>query len=82
AHDKYIDVQVVIKGNESIGYALRSELAAVGDFNEESDIGFFGGSGDPIYLKEGDFAVFFPGDGHAPGLTAKGEPSRVRKAVF
>ncbi|RKX86656.1 MAG: hypothetical protein DRP70_09815 [Spirochaetes bacterium] len=71
-----------IQGNESIAYAERSVLTAEGDFNEDSDIGFFGGSGDPIYLREGDSAVFFPEDGHAPGLTAKGEPSRVRKAVF
>jgi len=82
AHNKYIDIQVVIKGSENIAYAERSVLTAEGDYNEESDIGFFGGSGDPIYLREEDFAVFFPGDGHAPGLTAKGEPSRVRKAVF
>ncbi len=82
AHNKYIDIQVVIKGSESIAYAERSVLTAEGDFNEDSDIGFFGGSGDPIPLREGDFAVFFPGDGHAPGLTAKSESSRVRKAVF
>ncbi len=82
AHNKYIDIQVVIRGNERIAYAERSVLTADGDFNDESDIGFFGGSGDPVFLREGDFAVFFPGDAHAPGLTAKGESSRVRKAVF
>jgi len=82
AHNKYIDIQIVIEGNEYIGYAERSGLETDGDFNEDSDIGFFKGDGDPVFLKKNDFAVFFPGDGHAPGLAIEGKPSRVRKAVY
>ena len=82
AHDRYIDIQVVLKGTERIGYADRSRLTPDGTFDESSDIGFFEGEGNPIILKEGEFAVFFPGDGHAPGLTAGDKPSPVRKAVY
>ncbi len=82
AHNSYIDIQVVLEGNERIGYAERNGLAPDGDFDKSSDIGFFKGEGDPVFLKEGDFAVFFPGDGHAPGLRAGSETCKVRKAVF
>ena len=82
AHNRYIDIQVILKGIERIAYAERSDLIPVGDFDESSDIGFFIGKGDPVILTEGDFAVFFPGDGHAPGLAAGEEPSHVRKAVY
>jgi len=82
AHNRYIDIQVVIKGEEHIGYAPRRGLEADGDFDEESDIGFFRGDGDPVLLREGEFAVFFPGDGHAPGLAIDNRPSDVRKAVY
>ena len=82
AHDRYIDIQVVLKGTERIGYSDRSRLVVDGTFDKSADIGFFEGEGDPIILKEGEFAVFFPGDGHAPGLNAGDEPCRVRKAVY
>jgi biofilm protein TabA len=82
AHNRYIDIQVVLKGIERIAYAERSDLIPVGDFDKSSDIGFFIGEGDPVILKEGDFAVFFPDDAHAPGLAAGEEPSQVRKAVY
>jgi len=82
AHDKYIDIQVVIDGNERINYAERSALQADGDFDTDSDVGFFVEEGDPVFLKKGDFAVFFPGDGHAPGMRAGEKPVQVRKAVY
>ncbi|MCK5737429.1 MAG: YhcH/YjgK/YiaL family protein [Spirochaetaceae bacterium] len=82
AHNSYIDIQVVLGGDERIGYAERNGLTPDGNFDKSSDIGFFEGEGDPVYLKEGDFAVFFPGDGHAPGLRTGSETCKVRKAVF
>lgn len=82
AHDRYIDIQVVLKGSERIGYADRSSLAPDGTFDGLKDIGFFEGEGYPLFLKEGEFAVFFPGDGHAPCLTSGDKPCRVRKAVY
>jgi len=84
AHNRYIDIQVMIEGNERINYAERSALDSDGDFDDESDIGFFRGKGEPVYLNTGDFAVFFPGDSHAPGLTSTpgNGPSGVRKAVY
>lgn len=82
AHNRYIDVQVVIEGVERIDYKDRSLLESDGIFNNDKDIGFFKGDGDPVVISKGEFAVFFPGDGHAPGLTQGESPCRVRKAVY
>lgn len=82
AHNRYIDVQVVLDGVERIDYRDRSCLDSAGSFNNDSDIGFFKGGGDPVIVREGEFAVFFPGDGHAPGLTYGEKPGKVRKAVY
>ena len=82
AHNEYIDIQVVLKGIERIGYADRSSLTPDGNFDESADVGFFEGNGDPVFLKEGDFAIFFQGDSHAPGLNSGDEPCNVRKAVY
>jgi biofilm protein TabA len=35
---------------------------------------------DSVTVTEGKFAIFFPGDAHAPGI-APGDPAPVRKVV-
>lgn len=82
AHNRYIDVQVVMEGVECIDYKDRAYLESDGTFDDEKDIGFFKGDGDPVVISEGEFAIFFPGDGHAPGLTHGDSPCKVRKAVY
>lgn len=82
AHNRYIDVQVVIEGVERIDYMDRALLESNDSFNNDKDIGFFKGNGDPVAVREGEFAIFFPGDGHAPGLTYGEKTGKVRKAVY
>ena len=46
----------------------------------DSDIWFYRGPVDEITLTGDRFAVFFPGDAHAPGIALE-EPAHCRKCV-
>ncbi|MDH6308200.1 biofilm protein TabA [Dysgonomonas sp. PFB1-18] len=78
-HNKYIDIQLPISKPETYGWKARAELKEERDaFNEEKDIQFFYDKGTTLVTAvPGDFAIFFPQDGHAPCI---GE-GKVRKVV-
>lgn len=67
-HDKNIDIQLCIKGLETIYWKPREKcVIANGDYNEEKDVRFFSDEPDTSFqLTDGQFAIFFPEDVHAP----------------
>jgi len=79
-HNKYIDIQLPISVAETYGWKARAELKEERDaFNEEKDIQFFFDKGTTLVTAvPGDFAIFFPQDGHAPCIGGGG---KVRKVV-
>lgn len=71
-HNKYIDIQVILKGTDSMGWKSRSECtAAVSDYDPDSDIQFFRDlpSG-RVEVHAGEMVVFFPEDAHAPMVSS------------
>ncbi len=83
AHVKYIDIQYIISGTESIGYGdLAAGLAVTEDKLAEKDVIFYHAVPNETELKltAGMYAIFFPWDVHRPGCAA-GDPAAVRKAV-
>lgn len=79
-HNRYVDVQFVLKGTETFGYKARVNCEKLsGEFDSTSDIGFFEDA-PTTYVDgvEGDMLIFFPADGHAP-LVGQGV---VRKAIL
>ncbi len=83
AHVKYVDIQYVISGTETVGYGdLAPGLAVVEDRLAEKDVIFYQAVPDEtdFTLAAGMYAVFFPWDVHRPGCAA-GDPSPVRKVV-
>lgn len=67
AHRQYADVQVMVDGAEKFGWANINECQLTQDFTEGGDIAFMDApDGQFFELKKGYFAVFFPGDAHAP----------------
>lgn len=79
AHRRFIDIQLVLEGNERIGWRplddCRSPRAA---YDGDRDIVFFNDASSMwLDLSPGQFAIFFPRDAHAP-LTGRGE---VLKAI-
>ena len=70
-HRKYIDVHVPLSGNEIIGYTPLAELPFA-EFVEADDAALYPVSlqaRDYFNVKKGEFAIFFPQDGHAPAIT-------------
>lgn len=80
SHRAYIDVQVVLEGTDTIGWApLEACREITAPYDPAKDILFFREA--PrchVQLQPGQLAVFFPEDAHAP-LIGQGEV--VRKSV-
>ena len=67
-HDHHIDIQICIKGKEEIGWKPRHSCTQQkGEYNPEKDVTFYNEAPDMFFqLTENQFAIFFPGDVHAP----------------
>lgn len=81
AHRKYLDIQVLIAGEERMGFAPLSFVNEIISYNDEKDIAFYSGSGDFITVGEGQFAIFLPQDAHQPCIQ-KDFPADVKKVVI
>ena len=82
-HDHHIDIQLVIKGEETITFAERKDLTVKTPYNDVKDITIYDDSfrGKDYILRDGDFMILEPDDGHKPG-NCLAEPSPVKKLVF
>jgi len=81
-HDKNIDIQFCIKGRETIGWKPRQNCTAPkGEYNPEKDVSFFSDVPDMYFgLTNGQFAIFFPEDVHAPMIAV--DEDSIRKLVI
>ena len=76
-HNNFIDIQIPLSGVELMGYMPRADLPEA-PYNAEKDITFYEGlATDYLTVKPGMFAIFFPEDAHAPGVT----PDGVKKVI-
>lgn len=80
AHRRFIDIQYVASGSETIYFANVDQLKA-GEYQAERDYLPLEGKGSALFLRGGDFAIFFPQDGHLPSRFAGDGPGAVRKIV-
>lgn len=71
-HDKYIDIQLPVGNAETMGWIAKNKLKDILEaYNEEKDITFFRDKASNLILVQPyEFAVFFPEDGHQPGIGA------------
>ena len=84
AHEIYADLQIMLEGDELMGYFPEAELGDPAESLPQNDICFYDIDHSEIMwlnIRQGMFAVFFPGDAHAPGVRS-GEKDRTKKAVF
>ncbi len=67
-HNKNIDIQLCINGVETFGWKSREKcITPNGDYNPEKDVQLYHDDADTFFqLTDGQFAVFFPEDVHAP----------------
>ena len=79
-HNRHIDIQLCIDGRETIGWKSRNDChEPKGEYNPDKDVLFYADAPDSyIQLTNGQFAIFFPTDVHAPMI---GEDD-IRKLVI
>jgi len=82
SHQKYIDIQYIVKGNETIIWAPIDQLTIVEEYSEERDVTFYKESiySSKLNLKDNCFCIFFPEDGHKPCCIFD-EPMKIKKIV-
>lgn len=82
-HKDYIDLQYIVKSSERIDFATKDtyskayEIDKEGDFFLTNDIK----NHSQLFLNEGDFAIFFPGEFHKPGCSLENDRD-MQKIVF
>lgn len=82
AHRKYIDIQLLLEGEENIYYRPVSSLEVAAEYDYEKDYIKLKGEGSVLPLTPGNFMIFFPGDGHQPGIKTGSDAMHVKKFVF
>jgi biofilm protein TabA len=83
SHRKYIDIQVLLAGEEILGSAPTAGLELVTPYDEARDIMFHRAEKVTTWthLEPGIFCLLFPDDAHLPGCQVD-QPMGVHKVVF
>jgi biofilm protein TabA len=83
SHKKYIDIQVLLAGEEMLGYTPTAGLEVVVPYDETKDIMFYHAQKVVTWmrLEPGIFCLLFPDDAHLPCCQVTG-PAPVHKIVF
>lgn len=79
-HNQYIDIQIPVSKTETYGWKGRSELKIPnGSFDDTKDIQFFDDKIESLAsVTPGNFAIFWPQDGHAPCIGQ----GKIRKIII
>ncbi len=84
-HRSYIDIQLLISGSECLICGDTDDTYVTEKYIEGKDIEFYArpekAPVQALSLTKGKFALLFPGDLHAPGLTLGENAESVRKIV-
>lgn len=82
-HRKYIDVQIVIEGEEFIELFPVDKFSENSSYDDEKDLSFFSNDreGTKIKLSKGDSLIIFPGQAHMPCIQTD-VSAKVKKAVI
>jgi len=81
-HEKYIDIQCMLEGEEIIGVAPVSCEKELVEAKKENDVWFYSCKTEPLTLFAGSFMVLYPNDLHCPGVAIKGRSRKCHKVVF
>jgi biofilm protein TabA len=83
SHLRYIDIQYLVSGRERMLHAPADTLEVETPYNDEKDVAFYRdpAASSSFLVLPGQYAIFFPADGHKPGCMAGGREA-VRKVVL
>ena len=84
AHKRYIDIQVMLEGEEIIRFESPNKLSVTKEYDADADYQLFAMSRefDSVRLAKGDMTIIFPGEPHAPAIGTAAQPEKVRKLVI
>lgn len=81
AHQRYVDIQLILEGKESMAWANIHDLPIHTAYDSDKDIAFYSGPNTQHFVVEpGIFYIAFPWDGHQPGIHFN-HPSHYKKVV-
>jgi YhcH/YjgK/YiaL family protein len=81
SHQRYIDFQYIIDGEELIGVNSINALTITKPYEDKNDSANYSGAGTLYKATPTTFFIFFPSDAHRPGISAGGN-SVVKKLVI
>lgn len=84
-HRKFIDIQTLLVGSERMFYGAAGTLELCEEYSPENDAAFYkydSGKTLEYVLTPGVFTVFFPEEGHMPGIALKSGSAPVKKVVI
>lgn len=83
-HEKYVDIQFMVEGEEYIGWCPFSpDLTVVKAYDDARDIAFYDAlvPDSNVVLSPGSFAILYPEDVHRPQGAVDDVPAKVTKVV-
>lgn len=82
AHEKYVDIQYIVKGIERMEFAETEKLEVTESYNPEKDVKFLKEPKviDASIVEAGEYRIFYPEDAHRPGLCVD-KPAKVKKIL-
>ena len=82
-HRKYIDIQYIVSGIETIEVIDISKASSQTEYNEEKDLEFYENNSKATkgVIESGEYGIFFPHDIHRPGMAFNGVQGSVKKIV-
>jgi biofilm protein TabA len=82
AHQKYLDIHVILEGEEVINISETSTMKQTMEFDYENDYQLFEGTKQHhICLRKGEFLALYPNECHQTAVKLE-EASFVKKIVF
>ena len=81
AHRDYLDVHVMLKGKEQIDVNFIRNMELKEYVKKDDFLPMEGEKNGSVVLREGDFLVCYPSDGHRTAVAAEG-PATIKKAIF
>lgn len=82
SHRKYIDVQIVLEGEEKMGkWPVDKVTSVTKPYDEAKDVANYTAPGKFYIIPAGTFIIFFPGEAHRPNITPGGNKV-VKKLVI
>lgn len=81
-HKKYIDIHIVVEGEESIGYTSIDKCCETFPYDKEKDFTLMSGElQNEFYLNKNKFLILFPFEPHL-ALLKVGIEKRIKKVIF